>query len=113
MFLTACASGPDQLSNSLANEFGLKEFTVSDLDNLNTKVKAAFIYTLLANTEELRVHQFNGATDNEVYVKNDMANGGYPEIVVRFEKDENGEKIDGTGVLVREGLNNSLFSPLR
>lgn len=110
MFLTACASGPDQLSNSLANEFGLKEFTVSDLDNLNTKVKAAFIYTLLANTEELRVHQFNGATDNEVYVKNDMANGGYPEIVVRFEKDENGEKIDGTGVLVRDCENKGSFN---
>ena len=55
MFLTACASGPDQFSESLTNEFGLKEFTVGDLDDPNTKVKAAFIYTLLSNTEELRI----------------------------------------------------------
>ena len=87
IFLTACASGPDQFSKSMTNEFSLKIYTVSDLETPNTKAKIAFIYTLLANTEELRIHQFNGASDNEVYVKNDMANGGYPEMVVRFEKD--------------------------
>lgn len=110
MFLTACASGPDQFSKSLTNEFGLQEYTAVDLDNTNTKVKAAFIYTLLANTEELRIHQFNGAADNEVYVKNDIANGGYPEMVVRFERDENGEKIDGTGVVVRDCENMGSFN---
>lgn len=110
IFLTACASGPDQFSKSLTNEFGLQEYTVSDLDNTNTKVQAAFIYTLLANTEELRIHQFNGATDNKVYVKNDMENGGYPEMVVRFEKDQNGEKIDGTGVHVTDCENKGSFN---
>ena len=110
IFLTACASGPDQFSESLTNDFGLKEFTVGDLDDPNTKVKAAFIYTLLSNTEELRIHQFNGANNNAVYVKNDMVNGGYPEIVVRFEKDENGERIDGTGVHVRDCENKGSFN---
>jgi len=109
-FLTACATGPDQFSKSMTNEFGLKRYDISSFENSNTKVNAAFIYTLLANTEELRIHQFNGASDNEVYVKNDMANGGYPEMVVRFDRDENGNKIDGTGKHVRDCENKGSFN---
>lgn len=110
IFLTACASGPEQFSKSMTDEFGLKEYTVNDLHSSNTKVKTAFIYTLLSNTEELRIHQFNGASDNEVYVKNDIANGGYPEMVVRLERGENGEKLDGTGVHVTDCENMGSFN---
>ena len=65
---------------------------------------------MLANTEELRIHQFNGASDNEVHVKSDIANGGYPELVVRFDRDENGNKIDGTGKHVQDCENKGSFN---
>ena len=52
----------------------------------------------------------NGATDNEVYVKKERINQGYPEVVVRFPRDENGEKIEGSGVIVRDCENMGSFN---
>lgn len=109
-FFSACATGPDQFAKSMNSEFGLKSYTVKSLDDSQFKAKVSFIYTLLANTEELRIHQFNAATDNEVYVNDDSINGGYPEIVVKFDRDENGNKIDGTGKHVRDCENMGSFN---
>jgi hypothetical protein len=84
--LSACASTPDQFAKSIASELELSNYNATDLKDHEVKTKTAFIYTLLENTQELRVHQFNGAYHNEVYVKNESVNGGYPELVVKFER---------------------------
>lgn len=108
--LVSCATGPDQFANSMTSDYELKEYSGADLENREFKEKVAFIYTLLANTQELRIHQFNGASDNEVYVKSEMVNGGYPEMVVRFERDANGNKIDGTGKHITDCENMGSFN---
>jgi len=108
--VVSCATGPGQFANSMASDYGLKKYSSVDLENSEVKGKVAFIYTLLANTEELRVHQFNGTYDNEVYVKQEMVNGGYTEMVVKFERDADGNKIDGTGKLVRDCENMGSFN---
>lgn len=108
--LVGCAHGPDYFASSMKNEYGLNIYSVEDLSDPKVKVESAFIYTLLANTSELRVHQMNGAFGNEVYVKNEKYKGGYPELVIHFERDEQGEKVDGAGVIVRDCENKGSFN---
>ena len=102
IFITSCATGPNQFASAMNGKYGLDKYTHSNLSDLEIKTKTAFIYTLLANTSELRTHQFNGEIYNEVWLsKKPTESGGYAEGVFRFEHDENGNKIDGTGILVK------------
>lgn len=109
--LASCATGPNQFGKSMVNKYGLDEYSIRNLDDPNFKARSAFIYTLLANTEELRIHQFNGETKNEVWVSNGATDsGGYAELVVKFKFDENGNRIDGTGAHVRDCENMGSFN---
>lgn len=105
-----CVSGPDYFATEMRYDYSLKTYTADDLSDPIKRVEAAFLYTLLANTKELRIHQMNGATDNEVYVKKERINQGYPEVVVRYSHDEKGEKIEGSGVIVRDCENMGSFN---
>lgn len=103
IFLASCVTGPNQFASAMNGKYGLNKYTHVSLSNFEFKTKIAFIYTLLANTSELRTHQFNGEIYNEVWLsKKPTESGGYAEGVFRFEHDETGNKIDGTGTLVKE-----------
>ncbi len=78
----------------------LEEYTGSSLKDPDVKAFSAFIFTVLSNTRELRIHQMNGEIYNEVHLRR---RGG--ESVYKFERDENGNKIEGTGVPVTDCVN--------
>ncbi|PCJ19743.1 MAG: hypothetical protein COB04_05395 [Gammaproteobacteria bacterium] len=102
LFVVSCATGPNQFASAMNGKYGLNKYTHTSLTNLELKTKAAFIYTLLANTSELRTHQFNGEIFNEVRLsRKPTESGGYAEGVFRFEHDESGNKINGTATLVK------------
>ena len=102
IFVVSCVTGPNQFASAMNGKYGLNQYNHTSLSNLELKTKAAFIYTLLANTSELRTHQFNGEIHNEVWLsKKPTKSGGYAEGVFHFEHDESGNKIDGTGTLVK------------
>lgn len=104
--------GQEKFVNSMNREFSLSPYQAEDLNDVQFKTKTAFIFSLLTNTTELRIHQFNGASKNEVHIftRDEKEGGGYPEIVVRFDFDENGQKIDGTGAHIQDCENRASFN---
>ena len=83
----------------------LEKYSKKSLKNLDVKAFSAFIFTVLSNTQELHIHQMNGEIYNEVYIHDE----GH-EAVFRFDHDEKGKKIDGTGKLVTDCLNQGSFN---
>jgi hypothetical protein len=79
---------------------------MSDLEDERFKAKVAFLYHVLANTHEVNIHQMNGEIHNEVYVAND----GHGEVVFRFQIDEHGNKIDGTGTTLTDHPNQGTYN---
>lgn len=61
--------------------FGLVKYKSKHLKDPNFKIAASTIYTILANTQELRIHQMNGETDNQTFIHKD----GHREAV--FDKE--------------------------
>ena len=111
LVLISCVTGPDQFARSINDEFSLKSYSAENLNDKKIKANTAFIFTLLTNTKELRIHQFNNETTNEVWVSEEAtSSGGYAEMVVKFQRDENGEKIDGTGAHVTDCVNMGSFN---
>jgi hypothetical protein len=86
----------------IRQKFDLVRLKKKDLKDSEMKAQAAFIYTVLSNTNELRIHQMGGAINNRVFLGKE--NGRY-EFVAAFDLDENGEIIDGTGRHVNDCLN--------
>lgn len=90
-----CKAGEE---SEISKRLELKKLDTSDLANLRLKAEAAFIFTILANTQELRIHQMGGATNNQVFLSGE--NGRY-EIVVAYDRHKNGD----TGKHVNDCLN--------
>ena len=89
----------------LSNDLGLPKLSKKSIKSKNIKSNSAFIYTVLANTRELRIHQMNGAVNNRVYVHDDGR-----EAVFVSDVDENGNDVDGTSKLVKDCLNQGSFN---
>ena len=88
-----------------SEDLKLEKYKKKSLRDREIKAFSAFIFTVLANTQELRIHQMNGEIHNEVYIRDE----GH-EAVFIFDIDEHGEKIDGTGRLVKDCLNMGSFN---
>lgn len=86
----------------IREKFNLSQLKKKDFKDPQLKTESAFIYTILQNTNELKIHQMNGEINNRVFITD---KSGRHEIVVAFEIDKNGEVIDGTGKHVTDCLN--------
>ena len=98
-------SGELLFIKGMSKDLKLEKYRKKDLREKHTKEFSAFIYTVLSNTQELRIHQMNGETTNEVYISDE----GH-EAVFRFKHDEMGKRIDGTGEHVTDCLNQGSFN---
>ena len=111
IFLFSMTIGISYASNEvgflkgLSSDLGLPKLNKKSIKNEEIKSNTAFIYTVLVNTRELRIHQMNGAVNNRVYVHDDGR-----EAVFVSDVDENGNDIDGTSKLVKGCLNRGAFN---
>lgn len=101
LVLNACG-GMNSFVNGLERDLELDHYDAQRLDDPSTRQFSAFIYTVLANTQELRTHQLNGETDNVVYIHDDGR-----EAVFRITHDENGARA---GEPVTDCLNMGSFN---
>ncbi|MCH9693447.1 MAG: hypothetical protein K0U72_02965 [Gammaproteobacteria bacterium] len=97
----AIANDGARLIKAIRGDYALQKFRAKDLADEEFAKQVGFIYTVLSRTGEEHSHQLGGETDNEVWVHED----GHTELVVRFDRDEHGEKIDGTGAQVTDCKN--------
>ncbi len=102
---TTLASDEVGFLKGLSKELGLPKLDKRSVKSKDIKSNSAFIFTVLTNTRELRVHQMNGAIHNRVYVRDEGQ-----EAVFLFDVDESGKDIDGTGKLVKDCLNQGSFN---
>jgi len=89
----------------ISKSIALEKLKKKDLKNSDIKIIAAFVYTVLSNTSELRIHQMNGEVQNQVYIKDDGT-----ELVVAFDLDGSGNIIDGTGSMVEDCINQGSYN---
>ncbi len=82
---------------TIENRYDLKPIKQNILQDDSKSSEIALLYYILLNTQELRVHQMNGAINNTVHCKGE---GNRYEIVIAWDLDENGDIIDGTGSTV-------------
>ena len=102
---TVSFAGEASFIKGISKELDLEKYSKKSLKDPGVKAFSAFIFTVLSNTQELRIHQMNGEVYNEVYIRDEGQ-----EAVFTFERAENGEKIDGTGKLVTDCLNQGSFN---
>ncbi len=65
---SAYGSGVSRFAKSARKEFKLQKYGKKTLKDNSFKAKVATIFTVLANTQELKIHQMNGATGNQVFI---------------------------------------------
>jgi len=97
----ASANDGSGLIKSVRLDYDLQRYRAKDLANGTFSQQVNFIYSVLSRTGEEHSHQLGGETNNEVWVHDD----GHTEAVVRFDRDEQGIKIDGTGAMITECKN--------
>lgn len=102
----ATANDGAGLIRAVRGDYDLQKFRAKDLADEQFAQQVNFIYAVLSRTGEKHSHQLGGETHNEVWLHND----GHTEVVVRFERDEQGYKIDGTGVLVSDCKNKGSYN---
>lgn len=88
------------LIKSVRLDYDLQRFRAKDLADDAFSQQVNFIYAVLSRTGEEHSHQLGGEVNNEVWVHDDGT-----EAVVRFDRDEQGNKIDGTGAMITECKN--------
>ena len=106
----ASANDGARLIKSVSHDYGLQKFRAKDLTDDSFNQQVSFIHAVLSRTGEEHSHQLGGELNNEVWIHDD----GHTEAVVRFDRDEQGNKIEGTGALVTECMNMgsyNYFSP--
>ncbi len=85
-----------ELSKSkMKKEFKLAPFMKQIKNSKVSSNHTAILYAILKNTYEVRIHQQNGAKDNQVYVHQD----GHREAV-----------FDKNGKLVQDGINDGSYN---
>ncbi len=62
---------PDEVTKNSLNKFNLRILEEDDLNNSDIKLLTATIFTILTYTQELRIHQMNGETKNQVLLHKD------------------------------------------
>ena len=97
----AAASNGSGLIKAVRSDYDLPKYRAKDLADEDFAQQVNFIYAVLSRTGEDHSHQLGGETNNEVWLHDD----GHTELVVRFDRDEQGNKIDGTGVRVTDCKN--------
>ena len=112
VLLTGCATntGPAGFAKSMTKTYDLQEYKAADLNNKNIYEETAFIYTLLKNTQEIRIHQFNGQTNNRTFLRSVKTDGGYQELVFNVAVDKDGKEISGQSVAVTDCENKGSFN---
>jgi len=79
----------------ISKKLDLKSLEEKHLNDIELKAQAATIFTVLAHTQELRIHQMNGAEGNQVFLHKD----GHKEAV-----------YDNSGNLVKDCLNQGSYN---
>lgn len=85
----------DTFPQEISDKLDLKNLETNHLDNIELKAQAATIFTILVHTQELEIHQLNGAVENQVFLHKD----GHKEAV-----------YDGSGKLVNDCLNQGSYN---
>lgn len=105
LILSGCSS-MDNYHKSIEKQVSLSPITMSSLQDERFNAKIAFLYHVLANTHEVHIHQMNGEIHNEVY----LAKDGHGEVVIRFQTDKDGNRIDGTGTTLTDHPNQGSYN---
>lgn len=93
--INAIAGGKNEFPKQISKELQLETLTPKHLENIDFKDQVAAIFTILTFTQELGIHQMNGATNNQVYLHKD----GHKEAV-----------YNGKGELVQDCLNQGSYN---
>ncbi|WP_438464090.1 hypothetical protein [Marinomonas sp. PE14-40] len=104
--VNSIADDKPEIPHQMRDMFELRALNAESLKDIETKINSATIFTILANTQELHSHQMNGEIHNQVYLHKD----GHKEAVFKFDIDDNGKAIDGTGSLVTDCINQASFN---
>ena len=97
----ASANDGARLIKYVRHDYDLQKYRAKDLADGSFNQQVNFIYAVLSRTDEEHSHQLGGELNNEVWIHDD----GHTEAVVRVDRDEQGNKIEGTGALVTECMN--------
>lgn len=93
--LSASAEKMDDFPRQVSDQFELRKLKSKHLRDIDLKAQSATIFTMLAYTQELRIHQMGGAIGNQVFLHED----GHKEAV-----------YDGEGALVTDCLNQASYN---
>jgi hypothetical protein len=95
----ALAELPEETMKShvdmMENEFKLAPIMKQIQNGKIDSIQISILYTILQNTTEVRIHQQNGAKDNQIYISPD----GHKEAV-----------YDKNGKLVKDGINDGSYN---
>ena len=89
------ARNMDGFPKQISKKLNLSKLKSKHLKNAELKAQAATIFTILAFTQELNIHQMNGESENKVFLHMD----GHKEAV-----------YDGEGKLVKDCINQGSYN---